>query len=92
MAKKSRNSILDRLSDLDKKMFSPRTTDKEMKLLKIREKNLLEMLEEGMDEFNKGGAVRAVKKAKGGMIGGKKRYMNGGMVMPGRGVRDTKMG
>ena len=33
-----------------------------------------------------------VKKAKGGMIGGKKRYMNGGMVMPGRGVRDTKMG
>ena len=45
MAKKSRNSILDRLSDLDKKMFSPRTTDKEMKLLKIREKNLLEMLE-----------------------------------------------
>ena len=45
-----------------------------------------------MDEFNKGGAVRAVKKAKGGMIGGKKRYMNGGMVMPGRGVRDTKMG
>ena len=33
-----------------------------------------------------------LKKAKGGMIGGKKRYMNGGMVMPGRGVRDTKMG
>ena len=31
-----------------------------------------------------------VKKAKGGMIGGK-RYMNGGMVMSGRGVRDTKM-
>jgi len=30
------------------------------------------------------------KKAKGGMIGGK-RYMNGGMVMSGRGVRDTKM-
>ena len=32
-----------------------------------------------------------LKKAKGGMIGGKKRYMNGGMVMSGRGVRDTKM-
>jgi len=31
-----------------------------------------------------------VKKAKGGMIG-TKRYMNGGMVMSGRGVRDTKM-
>ena len=31
------------------------------------------------------------KKAKGGMIGGKKRYMNGGMVMSNRGVRDTKM-
>ena len=38
------------------------------------------------------GSRRPVKKAKGGMIGGKKRYMNGGMVMPGRGVRDTKMG
>ena len=33
-----------------------------------------------------------VKKAKGGMIGGKKRYMNGGAVMSGRGVRDTKIG
>jgi len=32
-----------------------------------------------------------VSKAKGGMIGGKKRYMNGGMVMSNRGVRDTKM-
>jgi len=73
MAKKSRNSILDRLSDLDKKMFSPRTTAKEMKLLEIREKNLLEMLEEGMDEFNKGGAVRAMK--------------NGGAVMKGRGPK-----
>ena len=30
------------------------------------------------------------KKAKGGMIS-TKRYMNGGMVMSGRGVRDTKM-
>jgi len=38
------------------------------------------------------GSRRPVKKTKGGMIGGKKRYMNGGMVMPGRGVRDTKMG
>ena len=36
------------------------------------------------------GSRRPVKKAKGGMIGGK-RYMNGGMVMSGRGVRDTKM-
>ena len=32
-----------------------------------------------------------LKRAKGGMIGGKKRYMNGGMVMSNRGVRDTKM-
>jgi len=37
------------------------------------------------------GDDKPVKKAKGGMIG-TKRYMNGGMVMPGRGVRDTKMG
>ena len=73
MAKQSKNSILDRLSELDKKMFNPRTTAKEMKLLEIREKNLLEMLEEGMDEFNKGGAVRAMK--------------NGGAVMKGRGPK-----
>jgi len=33
---------------------------------------------------------RTVGKAKGGMIS-TKRYMNGGMVMSGRGVRDTKM-
>ena len=33
---------------------------------------------------------KATSKAKGGMIS-TKRYMNGGMVMPGRGVRDTKM-
>jgi len=32
-----------------------------------------------------------VKKAKGGMIS-TKRYMNGGAVMSGRGVRDTKIG
>ena len=37
------------------------------------------------------GSRRPVKKAKGGMIGGKKRFMNGAMVMSGRGVRDTKM-
>ena len=36
------------------------------------------------------GDDKPVKKAKGGMIG-TKRYMNGGMVMSGRGVRDTKM-
>ena len=36
------------------------------------------------------GDDKPVKKAKGGMIG-TKRYMNGGMVMSSRGVRDTKM-
>jgi len=59
---------------------------------------------EGDDKFdfreNRGKTTRAdrpvkaknkpKKKAKGGMIS-TKRYMNGGMVMPGRGVRDTKM-
>ena len=37
------------------------------------------------------GSRRPVKKAKGGMIA-TKRYMNGGAVMSGRGVRDTKIG
>jgi len=92
MKRPNSGSILSRLEYLNRKMGNPNTSAKEMKLLEVRQKNLLEMMEDGMEEFNKGGAVRTVKKAKGGMIGGKKRYMNGGMVMPGRGVRDTKMG
>ena len=44
-----------------------------MKLLEVRQKNLLEMVEDGMEEFNKGGAVRAMK--------------NGGAVMKGRGPK-----
>lgn len=90
MKRPNASSVLSRLEYLNRKMGNPNTSAKEMKLLEVRQKNLLEMMEDGMEEFNKGGPVRAVKKAKGGMIGGK-RYMNGGMVMSGRGVRDTKM-
>jgi len=90
MKRPNASSVLSRLEYLNRKMGNPNTSAKDMKLLEVRQKNLLEMMEDGMEEFNKGGPVQTVKKAKGGMIGGK-RYMNGGMVMSGRGVRDTKM-
>ena len=52
------SSIFSRLEYLSRKMDDPKISSKEMKTLKIREKNLLEMMEDGMEEFNKGGAVR----------------------------------
>jgi hypothetical protein len=36
-------------------------------------------------------AIKRPPKAKGGTVRPEKRYMNGGMIMSGRGVRDTKM-
>lgn len=49
-------------------MSNPKTTAKEMKVLKLREKNLMEMLDEGMEEFKKGGKV--TKKKRGGRVRG----------------------
>ena len=49
-------------------MSNPKTTAKEMKVLKLREKNLMEMLDEGMEEFKKGGKV--IKKKRGGSVRG----------------------
>ena len=73
MKRPNSGSVLSRLEYLNRKMGNPRTTAKEMKLLEVRQKNLLEMMEDGMEEFNKGGAVRAMK--------------NGGAVMKGRGPK-----
>ena len=73
MKRPKSGSVLSRLEYLNRKMGNPRTTAKEMKLLEVRQKNLLEMMEDGMEEFNKGGAVRAMK--------------NGGAVMKGRGPK-----
>ncbi len=66
------SSIFSRLEYLSRKMDDPKISSKEMKTLKIREKNLLEMMEDGMEEFNKGGAVRSkpIKMKAGGLVGG----------------------
>ena len=66
--KNPKNSIFSRLNYLSKKMSNPKTTAKEMKVLKLREKNLMEMLEDGMEEFKKGGKV--TKKKMGGRVRG----------------------
>jgi hypothetical protein len=51
-----------------------------------------ETIRKGLElAFTGAHSLKPFKKAKGGMIS-TKRYMNGGMVMSGRGVRDTKMG
>ena len=49
-------------------MSDPKITAKEMKVLKLREKNLVEMMEDGMEEFKKGGKV--TKKKRGGRVRG----------------------
>ena len=64
MAKRSKFDILDRLFDVEDKILDPKTSAEEMKILKLREKNLMEMMEEGMEEFSEGGAV-VPKKYKG---------------------------
>ena len=40
---KEQNSVISRLAYIDKQMRNPKLTDKEIKVLKLREKNLLEM-------------------------------------------------
>ena len=64
MAKKNKFDILDRFAEIATKKLDPKLTDKEMRILELREKNLLEMMEEGMEEFSEGGAV-VPKKYKG---------------------------
>ena len=66
--KNPKNSIFSRLNYLTKKMSDPKITAKEMKVLKLREKNLMEMMEDGMEEFKKGGKV--TKKKRGGSVRG----------------------
>jgi len=64
MNRPNAGSIFSRLEYLSRKMDDPKISPKEMRILKLREKNLLEMMEEGMEEFGEGGAV-VPKKYKG---------------------------
>ena len=59
---KEQNSVLSRLAYIDKQMTNPKLTDKEIKVLKLREKNLLEMLEDGQDTFDSGGMAKKKKR------------------------------
>ena len=59
---KEENSVLSRLAYIDKQMTNPDLTDKEIKVLKLREKNLLEMLADDQDTFDKGGMPKKKKK------------------------------
>ena len=80
MNRPNAGSIFSRLEYLSRKMDDPKISSKEMKILKLREKNLLEMMEEGMEEFSEGGAVvpKKVKKMKkGGLV---ENYEYGGEV------------
>ena len=54
---KDKNSTFSRLRYLDKQMANPNLSQKEIKILKMREQNLMDMLEDGQDTFSKGGKV-----------------------------------
>tara|TARA_B100001113_G_C21050556_1_gene596553 strand:+ start:28 stop:417 length:390 start_codon:yes stop_codon:yes gene_type:complete len=87
---KEKNSVISRLAYIDKQMSNPKLTDKEIKVLKLREKNLLEMLEDDQDTFDKGGMSTKKKKKKVPVISigvgmaevkqGKAKMMRGGMA------------
>ena len=54
---KDQNSTFSRLRYLDKQLANPNLSQKEIKILKMREQNLMDMLEDGQDTFSKGGRV-----------------------------------
>lgn len=58
---KDENSTWSRLRYLDKQLANPNLSQKEIKILKMREKNLLDMLEDGQETFRKGGKVATPK-------------------------------
>tara|TARA_R110002073_G_scaffold24899_4_gene83326 strand:- start:309 stop:818 length:510 start_codon:yes stop_codon:yes gene_type:complete len=85
MKRPNSGSVLSRLEYLNRKMGNPKTSAKEMKILEIRQKNLLEMMEDGMEEFNKGGLIGGqakLDKNNDGEISGAdfKMMKNGGRV------------
>ena len=85
MKRPNSGSVLSRLEYLNRKMGNPKTSAKEMKILEVRQKNLLEMMEDGMEEFNKGGLIGGqakLDKNNDGEISGAdfKMMKNGGRV------------
>ena len=69
--KEEGNSVYSRLNYIAKQLMDPRKTDKEIKILKMREENLLEMLKDDQETFKKGGFNgKAIMKARGGTFKG----------------------
>ena len=65
---KKENDVLSRLRYIEKQMANPKTTPKELKVLKMREKNLMEMLADDQFTFKGGGQIK--KKPKKKNVGG----------------------
>ena len=59
------NSISSRLSYISKQLNDPRKSEKEIKVLKLREKNLLDMLNDDQETFKDGGMNDVPSKYKG---------------------------
>jgi len=68
--KEEGNSIASRLSYIAKQLNDPSKTGKEIKVLKLREENLLKMLDDDQETFKDGGMSKAVMKARGGTFKG----------------------
>ena len=61
---KKENDVLSRLRYIGKQMSNPKTTPKELKVLKMREKNLMEMLADDQLTFKEGGRVAMTKRTR----------------------------
>tara|TARA_R110000787_G_scaffold115751_3_gene225799 strand:- start:311 stop:640 length:330 start_codon:yes stop_codon:yes gene_type:complete len=59
------NSISSRLAYIGKQLNDPRRSEKEIKVLKLREKNLLDMLSDDQESFKDGGMNDVPSKYKG---------------------------
>jgi len=72
--KKGDNSVISRIQYIDKQLSNPKLTPKEIKILELRQENLMKMLADDQTTFNKGGV--ATKKSRGSTD-----YRKGGMVL-----------
>ena len=59
------NSIVSRLNYINKQLSDPRKSGKEIKVLKLREQNLLDMLNDDQETFKDGGMNDVPSKYKG---------------------------
>jgi len=72
--KKGDNSVISRIQYIDKQLTNPKLTPKEIKILELRQENLMKMLADDQTTFNTGGM--STKKSRGSTD-----YRKGGMVL-----------